>query len=373
MKEKIVHLVIDDKFIDLVIDKFDKYSSANNSYILIQRKKVKSYKYIKSDRVQQYSFLEFINHFILRKNCDILFVHCFTHLAKVCLWMLPRRIKLYCSFWGTDLYDGPNPLVHTKNLLLPITKKSYPYDFFKKSNSLFSRIKFFLMKIFQKKSLARIDYLSTILPYEYKLLINIPHFKAEQMFFSYSYFLTKADMIADLVDIEKKNVLIANSASITCNHLDIFPYLAKHSDKFGKLIIPLNYGNERYKDFIVKKGNEEFGDKFNPMLDFVPREEYKKIIAGCNLAIFGHMRQQALGNISLAIQVGCKVFLWKNNPVYSYYKQMGLTIFSIEDDLERHLIDMTPLSREEIEKNQAIIINENNLRLKKERIFINQL
>jgi len=373
MKEKIVHLVIDDKFIDLVVDKFEEYSNAYNYYILVQRKKVKSYKYIKSDKVQQYSFLEFINHFILRKNCDILFVHCFTHLAKVFLWLLPRRIKLYCSCWGTDLYDGYNPLVKLPDLILPITKKSYPYNLFKKSDSWFLRIKFFLMKMFQEKSLARIDYISTILPYEYNSLINIPHFRAQQMFFSYSSLLTKNDMRSDLVNINKKNILIANSASITCNHMDIFPYLAKYSDKFEKLIVPLNYGNDTYRDFIVKKGCEEFGEKFNPMLDFVPKEEYKKIIAGCNIVIFGHMRQQALGNISLAVQVGCKVFLWKENPVYSHYKKMGLVIFSIEDDLEKHLINMTPLSREDIEKNQSIIINANNSKLKKEKIFINQL
>ena len=49
--------------------------------------------------------------------------------------------------------------------------------------------------------------------------------------------------------------------------------------------------------------------------------------------ILGHLRQQAIGNISMAIAHGVKIYLYKESIIYKDYKSKGYYIYSIEDDL----------------------------------------
>lgn len=50
-----------------------------------------------------------------------------------------------------------------------------------------------------------------------------------------------------------------------------------------------------------------FGDNFILLTEFLSPEEYAKILANVDVAIFAHRRQQALGNILALIYIGKKV------------------------------------------------------------------
>ena len=69
------------------------------------------------------------------------------------------------------------------------------------------------------------------------------------------------------------------------------------------------------------------------MEDFIPKEEYFRIIDQCGVAIFGHVRQQAVGNISHMLLKGKKVFLYKDSIIYKSFTSLNYKLFSLEDDL----------------------------------------
>ena len=52
-------------------------------------------------------------------------------------------------------------------------------------------------------------------------------------------------------------------------------------------------------------------------------EEYAKFFSKMNVAIFNNNRQQAMGNITLASFLGCKVYLRKNTTMWRQYVEVG--------------------------------------------------
>jgi hypothetical protein len=67
-----------------------------------------------------------------------------------------------------------------------------------------------------------------------------------------------------------------------------------------------------------------------------------------------HKRTQGGGNINMALYFGKKVFLKKENTLYKLYKDSGVTIFNIEEDLNNDDL-FKELNIEEKEKNHLII------------------
>jgi len=41
-----------------------------------------------------------------------------------------------------------------------------------------------------------------------------------------------------------------------------------------------------------------FREKFKPLVDFIPFDEYLNLLAKVDIAIFNHKRQQTMGNIT---------------------------------------------------------------------------
>jgi hypothetical protein len=71
-----------------------------------------------------------------------------------------------------------------------------------------------------------------------------------------------------------------------------------------------------------------------------------------------HLRQQALGNITVMMFYGAKIFLNKKNPAYTFYKNLGAVIFSI-DELNNESLNIG-LTTQEIEKNRKILLDNFN-------------
>lgn len=355
-KKRIFHIVTDDKFIDNLITQFDMFSQADNHYVVITRDSTQPFKIIKSKRVHNYTIKEFIKKVVLSKKCDTIFLHSFTAQAKRLAWLLPKRITLILFSWGGDMTIEKPYIVKVPNQLLPLTKAKYNKTLEYKKDLKYI-VRYISFKLFQNLSLGRVNYYSGILPFEYYQVANKMFFKAKRLDFSYNRPMDKEKFMSDIHEIKEKNILIANSAYPTCNQLDIFPYLYKAKKKIGKVIVPLSYGIEKYKNIIVLEGKKQFGEQFMPLTEFMPYNEYSKLMGSCYIAIFGMMKQQSVGNIEIALRNGCKVFLWKNNPMYPFYKNLGLIIFSIDFDLENTLEKLEPLSIEEIKQNREIIYN----------------
>ena len=91
----------------------------------------------------------------------------------------------------------------------------------------------------------------------------------------------------------------------------------------------------------------------------MPLSDYYKIIDGCSVAIFGHIRQQAIGNIFRMFYTGKKILLYKNSIAYNYFQKKNLHLFTIEDDLQASIFE-APLSIEKQKINYDFANDDDN-------------
>ncbi|MDE5645748.1 MAG: hypothetical protein K2I45_08925, partial [Muribaculaceae bacterium] len=98
----------------------------------------------------------------------------------------------------------------------------------------------------------------------------------------------------------------------------------------------------------LRIGKLMFGEKFRPILGYMPQSEYFDMLDKVDVAVFGQRRQEASGNIIQLLRNGVKVFLRNDNNLLYYYRDKGYLIFSFEDDLK----DMKSLEALSIEDQQ---------------------
>lgn len=374
MKVKIANIVKDDKFVDSLFDSMallnDKWE---NDYLLVRKSKPNSYKYIKNyDRVT-FVQTDAILDYLVNQKYDAVFLHSLPSFPIESIPNIDKRIKVFWFAWGWDIYQLPKEKPFLKyNLIKTETQKELDKlktNIPSKKKTLKDYLRPLKFLFFDSPSskniknyyeaIKRIDFFSGILEYEYDLMKSVKGFRAKQVRFKYAS-LHNLENSSNAELFNGHNILIGNSAASTNNHLDIIPFLKKLDLGESKIILPLSYGNtQEYIEDIANAYYQEFGENAIVLKDFMPAQEYSKIISSCSIAIFFMERQQAMGNINMALLNGCKVFLSETNPVYSYYKDLGMKIFSVQRDLVQKEID-SPLSNEDIENNRKILFKRTN-------------
>lgn len=168
--------------------------------------------------------------------------------------------------------------------------------------------------------------------------------------------------IENLIDESKREkecygsaVWVGNSAAANGNHVWVFEKLKNFSDDI-KILTPISYGDVRFVKFIDNEGRKILGDKFVPLKDYLPVNDYYSKFLQANAFIFGHFRQCAVGNILMAFYFGGKVFLSNRNPLLSMYKENGFTVYSIEDDLTEKFA-VLPLDKDQRKRNRELVLS----------------
>lgn len=154
--------------------------------------------------------------------------------------------------------------------------------------------------------------------------------------------------------VDGSDIWVNNAAGYNGNHVEVFERL-KTFKKLNTVHVPLSYGMKKYAKYVEDKGYEMLGNSFDSMTFFMPKKEYYQKFLRSNAFIFGHLRSCAMGNIVVAFYLGAKVFLFKSNPMYISFKEMGLSLFNIEEDLNEINV-YSPLSTEERVRNREIIM-----------------
>lgn len=341
---EIVHCVIDDKFTNGVIEVFNNtQGSHHNSYVFFpEGEQPSNFRYLRYPNdvtiVKRQKALSYINSI----PCDVLILHNLSSFPIEDLQNVPSRIKVVWFAWGFDLYSpfkGHSPFIPI-NLYLPMTKAVMIEDWANQIKMLIKRMRWKALGYHKmvEKGIARVDFFSGVIPWEYEMMTKNRFFKARQVDFTYfdmNSYATDATLMRPINRGE--NVMIGNSGGTTNNHIDTMNQLGQIDIKGKKVIVPLSYGGgKRYVGKVIKVGKKLWGEQFFPLNTFLPLDEYHKIISSCGYAVYGIERQQALGNILMALWDGLVVFLSKTSPLYLHLKQLGFRIFTIQDDL--HLI-----------------------------------
>lgn len=158
---------------------------------------------------------------------------------------------------------------------------------------------------------------------------RFPAFRGEYIQLNYA---TAEEMSSLSTTPTGDNILVGNSASYANNHLEVFEKLATAGVGDRRIIVPLSYGRpESYRDAVVRAGRKHFGSAFEPVLELLPLNEYKRLLASCAFVVMGHHRQQALGNIITALMGGSVIVLDTRNPVHSFLRQEGAHVSSLSE------------------------------------------
>jgi hypothetical protein len=353
----ILHIVLDEKFIDAAYRAFEEAYPGNNEFVILSKKH--PLRYIKKTPIRFVERAEFWGKKFANSlmNYDLVVLHWLDDAKMQLLDRADQSVKFVWIGWGGDYYD----LIAGDDVRLLKPKTSAlrrKYQLLAPSLSFKSKIKQVIKraiykKIDKRRSVQRINFFAPVLYEDYELLLcALPDFAPRYL--PWNYGTLEDDMVKGFQDhvVSGDSILIGNSATYENNHVDIFDDLSSFDLDSRHIICPLSYGDQQYREVVIKAGVHQFGKKFMPITDFMSIEKYVQLLSSCSSVVMGHLRQQALGNIVIMIYLGAKVFLDKNNPVYQFFRKEGAIVFVLEqigDEIN------TPLMMDQIEHNRMIL------------------
>lgn len=319
-KVKILHLISLEKFtesyIELVNTNYDEkehcflvWPNANNQYTLnVVNKNVQI---INKKLADIHRIMQKI------KYSEKIILHGFPsyHLLIYFFARSSFLKKVYWVVWGGDLYQ-----------------------YYKRNSSAKLRLE----ELIRKKIIRCANGIITHVKGDYDLAVKWYNTRATY-FYSFMY---TSNSFKDY-HLGKKNnsdgkyiIQVGNSADPSNNHIEVFKRLMKYKDEHIEIICPLSYGDKAYTQKIIIYGTEIFGDKFVPIIDFIPFDKYLKILAKVDIAIFNHRRQQALGNIITLLGLGKKVYIREEITSWQFCIDHGLKVFNVNDDYKDIFVEI---------------------------------
>lgn len=330
---KLLHVVVDDKFIDMAIRDFEQAAPGRNEWVVLNGRQ--PFKYIKDARVRCLDMDGFAR--AAARAAGVIF-HPLERRHLAALAAVPHHCRVSWIGWGYDYY-GLIRDAFPEGLLMPLTAKlvgqlashgaaaatldvAYPYP---------------RPTAGEQAALARIDIFGSAMFSEFDMVRRcVPGFRARYACWSYGDAESDYSFPGAMLDQHAPNILVGNSATATNNHLELFEYLRDHVDLAGRqLIVPLSYGDNAYREAILQVGRAWFGDRFVPMVDFMPRERYVALLRSCGHVMMNHVRQQAFGNLTIAGLLGAKLHVNTHSALYPWLREKGVPVEGIgSGDLE---------------------------------------
>ena len=288
------------------------------------------------------SHITFINKkkqvFKLRKlmhSSEKIFIHGLFSTRLLLLYSFSPRLlkKSYWVIWGGDLYY---------------------YKF--RNKSLKSNIYEFM----RGKVIKNIGHIVALVEGDYELAKK--WYKTEAIYHEAFYpnvmIYENIDKTNNSKKRNKKIIQVGNSADPQNNHIEILNKLLKFKDKDIEIIVPLSYGDRNWAKEVIENGKSLYGDKFKPLVEFLPPEEYQKILNSVDVAIFNHDRQQAVGNILALLHLGKKVFIKNDITTWDFLNKKGLTVYNTYDIDKLSFEEFIFVDESLKEKNRKIIEKE---------------
>lgn len=280
------------------------------------------------------------------QKCDIVIVSGVWFDVQYALNQLSNRIlhKTYLHFWGGDFY-------------------------FLAENKSIRHIKWHIKKILLELCWYRSAGLIFLIDGEYEKYVELGGIKKPHYIAPMPGDPCKENQLADYR--QKRNeekdtvkILVGNSATETNAHIEVFKMLKNFPRDRIKVFVPLSYGDKgTYLNFVITKGKELLGSAFYPILDYMEKEEYIKLLSTMDIAVFNNNRQQAMGNISLLLGLGAKVFLRDDTTMWKRFSDEGYTIYPITMIMDTSFNELVQFSEKDRSKNEMISDSRDSMKL----------
>lgn len=348
----ILHLVNDEKIINRTIELFEQVNPGNNLFVVFRRQK--------KEYIQRQSYTIEADKYRTLENVSVesVIIH---SLDKKKIRFISKfefkGIPVYWIIWGADLYN---------RLLEPLGYELYypageywrkkalkrlwgmPFHYLKQKLRVWQTFRFIR---------ERVDYIVTdTTENDYEMLVK--YFPDLHTIPWKDFFYYPIDQILgeELLEEQVKGnrIMIGNSCSLTNNHEYAMEILSRFDTADREIIVPLSYsGNREYRETVIRRGKQWFGEYFRPLTEFLPLSDYNRLLTEVSVVIYGNWRQEAIGNILIALYLGAKVFLSVRNPVHQWALAHSLKVYELERMTQQDLA--TPLDTETQLSNRKII------------------
>lgn len=350
------HLCMEVKFSSHAFRLFETHVPGENIYLLsraCERSPIEDDNfYVDAKAVATEKNRELLIDKLEESDVEKVFVHFLMFGSVDFAIELKRRLKIELNwiFYGADLYS--------------VLERYGKYNLFDRITSprkYFSPKQFAKKYLYKKaiqyskfaKAVACFDLFCFWNTYDYHLLRQ--HFKDAKGYKFFFYF-TLVDRSIKPVFEKEDRILINHSGSETGNHLHVINHLAPLISKGQtECIVPLSYGRPGNISRILKKGAIILEGSFQPLLEFMPYTQYFQLLSTVKVAVFGHRRQEAGGNVFMLLALGAKIFLREDNSMLNWLKDQGFIVFSFEKDLKGSA-SLSPMSWKDMENNHNVFL-----------------
>ncbi len=240
----------------------------------------------------------------------------FLYLLFLQPWLLK---KCYWLIWGDDLYQHLTPPKSTRRIIK-------------------EKIRSFLIH--------RFGHIVTYIKGDYNLAQKWYGAKGKLheclLYESNTY--TGPSVIQSKTDGHTR-IIVGNSAYPRNNHYDALDKIKKYADSQVIIYAPLSYGPPSEAKKVSAYGHHILGAQFIPLTEFMPINEYNRLLATIDIGIFNQDRQQAMGNMITLLGMGKTVYIKPGTTPWNLFSSIG---FKIKDANE---FDMSLLDPESILNN----------------------
>ena len=355
-----LHLSHDEKFIDSAHDAFERARPGRHDFVVVDA--IGPLKYIKTFNPRCMPLEALLDRAFLTRlpDYDAVFLHSLNKPNRLIVDAAPPDTRFVWLGWGYDYYGlirAPDELLlsKTRALMQGVHEKE-------RAGSLAALAKAAIASPRRVRSglrsrrigpggrdeyalMQKIAFFSPVLPTE-DALVRERHPDFHPRYADWNYGVHGIIDVSPMAPTERTHrVVIGNSATPECNHLEAFESLAGFD---GEIVVPLSYGNPAYREAILNEGHMRLGERFHPLIEYMTSVEYARLIAGSSHLVMNHLRQQGLTNILIALQAGTRVVMRRENPLYPYLSELGMQA----DDVAQGLVS-TPLPESVVARHRA--------------------
>lgn len=291
-KYKYIHLMFNDKFNKPFVD-FLNRNFDNNEHLILCKKFFDEFPMPEGNNVFEIKSLKGLD--LNKNNIKKIICHSLFDNELIEYFYNNKKLlsaKTYWMIWGGDLY---NSVIDKKNDFVRQNFKGYISD----TNGDCDVVK-------KKYNISNAEF------YEagYTFPITLEMFNNDNKYIK----------IDDCIKIQINN-------SCDKSTLEMLGILSKFKDETIKIKTILSYGQLEYKNEIIKKGTEIYGEKFEYLDKILSPNEYAKYISNNNILILNQDRQQGLGNSFAALHFGTKLYIKSDITTFKHFIQNNCKIF----------------------------------------------
>ena len=336
---KLLHLLVDDKFVDMAIREFETVAPGQHDWVLLDGGTQR--RFTKDARVRGVDMDAFARA-VAMPDIGGVVCHVMTPVHLAALSRIPAHVQVVWVGWGYDYYglindafpDGllqpataalaarlaaPAPEVAARGEVPTVLGHSRPY---RRATAA------------ECTALARVDIFRPVIDTEYHLVRrHVPGFRARYLRWNYGTAEDDFTLHGAAPTAPGRNILAGNSATATNNHLELFERIRRTGDLADRLVVaPLSYGDASYRACVIDAGRKAFGDAFVPLVDFMPKDRYIELLASCGHIMMNLVRQQALGILVISGLMGARLHLNRSSPLFNWLRSIEVPVEAVDSE-----------------------------------------